>query len=77
MNAEQRKELERTVSELKSIRSTLEDMAADENEKFDNLSEGLQSGEAGEKMQQAASDLEEAVGLVMDAIDKVEEVIQA
>lgn len=75
MNAEGRKKLEQIKSELEGLKDRLNDMAEDEQSKFDNMSEGLQGSEKGQAIEQAASDLSEAHDSVESAIEKIEEVL--
>ena len=67
MNAADRKiaseafsKLEKLASEFEEIKSELSDLADAEQEKYDNMSEGLQAGEKGQTIQTAAENLREA-----------------
>lgn len=61
MNASQRKAIEALKTKLEEIRDDVETFASEEQEKFDNMPEGLQQGEAGEKIQQSADNIETAI----------------
>ena len=68
MNAQGRKEVQALLEKLEGLRSEVEavgskvqELAEAEREKFDNLPEGLQASEAGEKLDEIAGQLEEAV----------------
>ena len=72
MNAKQRTELDKMIGELEDIKSRLETMQESEQEKFDNLSEGLQQAESGQKIEQAASNLGDAVSEIESIIGYIE-----
>lgn len=87
MNAKERKQIAALVSRLHALHSELEtigeqlrEFADAEQEKFDNMSEGLQSSEKGERIADIASQLDEAAtacenGDVMSAVTAAEEAI--
>lgn len=50
MNAKGRKEIAKHIASLEEIKSELESMKNDEEEKFDNMPEGLQESERGEQL---------------------------
>lgn len=67
MNAQDRKEISNIISELEALQakveelgSQLRDLAEAEQDKFDNLPEGLQASERGEAIDQAAQSLGDA-----------------
>lgn len=83
MNKEQRDQLTRIQKDLLNLQQELEDIRDDEQAKFDNLSEGLQASEKGEKLQQAADNSQEAIdsldsasASVQEAIDKCDEIAE-
>lgn len=64
MNAADRKQLSAHLSKLEGLRSEVEtiaegvrSMADAEQEKFNNMSEGLQQGERGQAIEEAANNL--------------------
>lgn len=74
MNAADRKQVSTLVSQLEDmqakfdyIRSELRDLADAEQNKFDNMNEGLQASEQGQQIEEAASNLSEAADA--DSID--------
>lgn len=82
MNQETRKATHALIAKLADLkeeveaqRETLESLAEDEREKFDNLSEGLQASEKGEAIDQAANNLEEAYITLESAVDSIDETI--
>ena len=89
MNNKQRKKLYEEKVRLgnahdiiESVRENLEEMYGDEQDKSDNLPEGLQESEMGEKLQEIAGLLEDASydldsisGEISDVLDKIDEAI--
>ena len=73
MNKEDRKSLRHIVELLEEALSGLEEMAETEGEKFDNMPEGLQEGERGQAIYEAAECLEEQAGSLQDIIDALGE----
>jgi hypothetical protein len=73
MNAKQRKTLDDCASQIGAIVSQVGEIAEAEEEKFDNLSEGLQQAESGQKIETAKDALIEAVQNLEEALAKVEE----
>lgn len=68
MNKQRRKELEAILNELADLRSRLETVKDEEQDAYDNMPEGLQSSERGEKAEQACSSLDDAL-TAFDEID--------
>jgi glutathione S-transferase len=60
MNKERRKELARILEALGPLETDLESLAQQEREAFDNMPEGLQGSENGQKAEAAAEALETA-----------------
>jgi hypothetical protein len=80
MNADQRKTLAKVAAQiahhaamLDDLRSELEQTREDEQDKFDNMPEGLQQGERGQAIEEAVSTLEEAISSLEEAIGSAEE----
>lgn len=73
MNAAQRKRLDEMYDTLDQIKSDLESMGEEEREKFDNLTEGLQSSERGQNLESAANALEEAASVLDSALNSIDE----
>jgi hypothetical protein len=59
MNIRDRKKLQEAVA-------LLEELAQDERNKFDNMTEGLQATEQGQKIEAAADALDEALGSLQE-----------
>jgi len=71
MNNQRRKEIKAVLDELAALRSRVEDLQNEEQDYFDNMPENLQQSERGEKAEQAASRLEDA----LTAFDEIEEAL--
>lgn len=65
MNKERRKTLEKA-------RCLIEEVKDDEQTAFDNLSEGLQTAENGQKMETAVNELDNAISSLEDAVSNIE-----
>lgn len=60
MNKKQRQRLDELISQVEGIAEDIQAMQEEEQEKYDNLPEGLQDSEMGEALQEAADNLGEA-----------------
>lgn len=60
MNNERRVRINKTISALQELGEEISAIRDDEQEAFDNMPEGLQSSERGERAQEAISNLESA-----------------
>lgn len=74
MNADRRKQLDNAILLLEKAKEIIEDVASQEQDSYDNLSEGLQQSERGQQMEAAAealgncsSNLEDAISELNDA----------
>ena len=76
MNAKQRKKLQGYVDSLDEIRSNIETMMEEEQEKLENMPESLQESERGEAMQEAIDNLESAESSLEEAIDYLNEIAE-
>jgi hypothetical protein len=61
MNKKDRVKLTKATTLIEQAKGIIEEIAEGEQEKFDNLTEGLQAAEGGQKMEQAASDLDRLI----------------
>lgn len=68
MNREQRKEIKELIKQLEMVKNKIDSIRDDEEDKFDNLSEGLQATMRGQ-------DMEDAIGNMEDAIDNISEAV--
>jgi hypothetical protein len=72
MNTKQCTLLDKFISSLEEIRSQVEEMQGEEQDKFDNLSESLQQTERGQAIETAVSELESAADNLQAVIDSLE-----
>lgn len=70
MNKDQRKRLQEAVDLMEQAKDIISEVAGEEQEKFDNLNEGMQAMERNQK-------LEENAGFLTDSEDDLENVIQS
>lgn len=73
MNNERRKQIEKAIGLLQEASSILAEAASDEQEYFDNMPEGLQSGDKGQQAETAAGALQEAVDEIDNQISNIED----
>lgn len=76
MNKQNRKTLQGCVDSLDEIKSNIETMMEEEQEKLDNMPESLQESERGEAMQEAIDNLESASDSLEEAIDYLNEILE-
>jgi predicted phage gp36 major capsid-like protein len=72
MNKERRKKIADLILQLQAVQSDIEELQAEEQDCFDNLTEGLQATERGEKMEATAESLSEAGEAVDEVISALE-----
>jgi chromosome segregation ATPase len=75
MNKKQRERIEQIESALTDLKDELDGFADEEQEKFDNLSEGLQASERGQAFESNADTLKEVVSSLDDAISSLGSVV--
>lgn len=75
MNAKDRKKVGEWIDTLIDMKSEIEEMQEAEQEKYDNMPEGLQDSERGEALEEAANQLEYAVDNINDAIENLQEIV--
>ena len=76
MNKNDRKELERALALLNEAQEIIETVRDGEQEKFDNLSDGLQQTERGQKFEECVSTLEDAMSSIDEAIGSINEAME-
>lgn len=76
MNADNRKKLNEIISEIEHLLGQVTDMKDDEQSKYDNMPEGLQDGEKGERMSEAINELETAEVALEEAKSAIENAAQ-
>ncbi len=72
MNKQDRAELTRAYAMIDEAKGIVEAVAEAEQEKFDNLSEGLQASERGQRMGEVASELQDACAMLADVLASIE-----
>ena len=78
MNKVRRKEIEKVIALLDEARTRLEEINEEEQEAFDNMPEGIQMSERGEKMENCIYYMEDVIGALEDASENLQnEVIDA
>lgn len=71
MNKQTRKELEEVSFDLLELILKVEYIRDEEQEKFDNLPEGLQESERGQKFEETVDALEEVINSLEEANDGI------
>ncbi len=77
MNAKNRKSLQSAIDFLNKAKEIIEEIGVGEQEKFDNLSEGLQETEKGIKLEENATLLEGLSEEVDSIIYEIDQVIES
>lgn len=75
MNATRRAELRKIMEQLSDLRGSLSEFATTEQETFENMPEGLQEAEQGQRIEATASELEDATDHLDNCIASIEEAI--
>ena len=65
-------EIEEVQETLSNLQSAVDDLAEEERTKYENLPESLQGSERGEAMDAAATALEDAASELQDAVNAAE-----
>jgi hypothetical protein len=73
MNAIQRSRISSLINRLTQIESEIWEIADGEQDKYDNLNDGLQQTERGQAMEQSSQSLQEAADHVQSAINSLSE----
>jgi hypothetical protein len=69
MNEKRRKALRLAITEAESLKSTIEQLRDEEQDYYDCMPEGLQSGNKGDAAQETIQQLEEAIASAESVID--------
>ena len=72
MNKTRRKEIEKILEVLDSIRTDVESILDAEQEAFENIPESLEGTDRYEQAEEAVSNLDDALSSLEDAIDSLE-----
>lgn len=76
MNKTDRKQISEWIDKLDEIKSDIESMQEYEEEKYDNLPDGIQDSETGERIQNGIECLEDAVSSLDEAIDYLNDAME-
>jgi hypothetical protein len=76
MNKKQRAEIQKYIDAISDAQEHLEELASEEQEKYDNMPESLQSSERGEVYESAASTLTNSAETLSDVVEKLMELIE-
>lgn len=76
VNKDRRARLEALLAPLSEIKDQLQLIADEEQEAYDNLPESLQSGEKGEKMEENASKMTDAVDHLEEIDEWINDILQ-
>ena len=76
MNNTRRKQIQLIINALQDNLNHLEDLKQEEEESFDNLPESLQESERGEAMENAISNLDDAILYLGEVIDYLESAME-
>ena len=76
MNKNDRKELEKALALLGEAQEIIDAIKDGEQEKFDNLSEGLQQTEKGQKFEETVLILEDAWSSIDEAVGSINEAME-
>ena len=76
MNKNDRKQLEKALALLGEAQEIIDAIKDGEQEKFDNLSEGLQQTEKGQKFEETVSTLEDAWNSIDEAVGGINEAME-
>ena len=71
MNKHSRKELEIAISLIENAEEIVRNIRDDEQEKFENLSEGLKQSEKGQKFEEAISALDDVLDHLQEVTDGI------
>jgi hypothetical protein len=75
MNAKTRKLLKSAIETIEILHNSIETIRDEEQEKFDNLPEGLQQSENGQKFEETVGSLDEVISNLEDAIGNIDSVL--
>lgn len=73
MNAEDRKTLDKAYALLDQAKALVEEVSTAEQEKYDNMTEGLQATERGQRMDEVATLLAQTVETIDEVMNEIDE----
>ncbi len=77
MNAKDRKQIQLIIDKIGELKQEIESLKESEQEKYDNLSEGLQATERGQKLEEGVDQLESCCSSLEEAEEYLQEAINA
>lgn len=75
MNKHDRKRLAELIDQIQALVNEVDEIGQSEQEKFDNLTEGLQQSERGQQYQEVADAIESACSDIEDALSNLTDYI--
>lgn len=72
MNTKVRKEIAKHIEALNDIKDKIESIMENQQEKYDNMPEGLQDSERADEMLEAIDNLDSAVSSIEEAVEYLE-----
>ena len=76
MNKQRRKRLEDVISKLEELQVEVSSIQEEEQEAFDNMTDGLQQSERGQTIEENADDLENADSDFETLLDGLREILE-
>ena len=76
MNKQRRKSIEKVIGKLEEFKEELTYLLEEEQDYYDNMPEGIQSGEKGDKALYSIDTLESAISSIDEAIENANESIE-
>lgn len=77
MNKQRRKEIEKVLAVLESLKNTIEELTSEEQEYADGMPENLQQSVKAEAANEAIGNMEDAGNSISDSIDYLQAVLDA
>ena len=76
MNKKDRKRLAELIEKIQSLVNEVDKIGQSEQEKYDNLTEGLQSSERGQRYQEVADAIESACSTIEDGLSELNDLLE-
>lgn len=76
MNNNRRKQITALSEQLSTIKDELENLMSEEQDYYDNMPEGIQAGEKGDKSEEALGEMQSAIDGIDDVISSLENSVQ-
>lgn len=75
MNNKRRQQLRKLIRDLEALKSVLEDIQWDEQDYFDNMPENLQGSTNGMNSEEAIDKMDDALSIFDEVIEAIEDII--